>query len=132
MAKKTQTRKATTHKKHRYDATCHGVMKWAKHELGHVGRIVAVEDPDIQYSYALSTVNGMIHLKQAIEELVADPDYKQHRKDLLKTHGQVVRTIHHLIKDFKVDLKTIKAFNTRHILRNVNSLQTRKNVRFDH
>jgi hypothetical protein len=33
-------------------------MEWAKSELEHVGRIAAVEDPDIQYSYAQSTVNG--------------------------------------------------------------------------
>ena len=132
MAKKTRTRKATSHKKHHYDATCHGVMKWAKHELEHVGRIVAIEDPDIQYSYALSTVNGMLHLKQALEELVADPDYKHHRKDLLKTHGQVVRTVQHLIKDFRVNLETIKAFNTRHVLRNVNSVKKTRHVRFTH
>lgn len=46
-----------------YDTTFQGVMKWAESELEHVGRIVSLEDPDLQYSYALSTVNGMAVIK---------------------------------------------------------------------
>ena len=105
-----------------YKATLFGVMGWAKSELNHVGRITAVEDPDIQYSYALSTVNGMMHLRQALEELVNDEEYAEKKADLQKTHDQVVRVLKHLIKDYDIDLETIKAFNTRHVLKSFNFL----------
>jgi len=100
----------------KYEATVRGVMEWANHELEHVGRIVAVHDPDIQYSYALSTVNGMLHLRQALQELIDDPEYAMHKKDLNKTHDSVVRVIKHLIKDFNINLQTIENFNTRQVL----------------
>ena len=107
----------------KYESTVRGVMEWANHELEHVGRIVSIDDADIQYSYALSTVNGMLHLRQALHELIEDPDYAMHKKDLKKTHDSVVRVIKHLIKDFNVNLQTIKNFNTRHVL-NMDFLQT--------
>jgi hypothetical protein len=118
---------------HKYRTTAKGVMEWANSELEHVGRIVSVEDPDIQYSYALSTVNGMMHLRQALYELVTDPDYKMWSTDLKKTHDGVVRVIKHLIKDFKIDINTIKEFNTRHVISDYSFLnkpvknKTRKN-----
>jgi hypothetical protein len=101
----------------KYESTVRGVMEWANHELEHVGRIVSIDDADIQYSYALSTVNGMLHLRQALHELIEDPDYAMHKKDLKKTHDSVVRVIKHLIKDFNVNLQTIKNFNTRHVFK---------------
>ena len=91
-------------------------MKWAENELKHVGRIVAVEDPEIQYSYAMSTLYGMLHLKKALTELVNDSAYSVQREDLQRTLDQVVRTIKHLIKDFSLDLNVIQAFNTKKIL----------------
>lgn len=100
----------------KYKLTSMGVMKWAEHELKHVGRIVAVEDPDIQYSYAMSTLYGMLHLKKALSEMVNDSAYSAQREDLQRTLDQVVRTIKHLIKDFSLDLNTIQAFNTKKIL----------------
>jgi len=106
----------------KYNATAKGVMKWAAHELEHVGRIASIEDPDIQYSYAQSTVNGMLHLRDALFELVNDPNYETHKVDLLKTHDQVVRVIKHLIKDYNVNLEEIKTFNTHHVLGNLSYL----------
>jgi len=126
MVKQT-TRKATHHT---YDATVRGVMEWAHSELAHVGRIVSLSDKDVQYAYALSTVNGMMHLSQAIEELLGDRAYSRHRTDLRKLHGKVARTIDHLIKDFGVNLGTIRAFNTRKVLRKLHTGATRKAVRF--
>ena len=107
-----------------------GVLAWAAAELEHVGRIVAVEDKDIQYAYALSTVNGMMHLKKALFELANDKDYSWKKQELLRTHGQVVRALDHLIKDFNINLKSIKMFNTRHIFSNSNYPRgsTRKNT----
>ena len=35
------------------------------------------------------------------------------RDDLLTIHEKVIRAMKHLIKDFDVDLETIRAFNTR-------------------
>ncbi len=115
--------------KHRYETTAKCVMKWAAHELEHVGRIVAMRDADLQYSYALSTVNGMAHLKDAIYELVVDPTYMEQKEDLLKTHDKIVRTMKHLIKDFKVDLNTIRAFNTRKVLSDLSYLTETKSVK---
>ena len=108
-------------------------MNWASHELEHVGRIVGMKDKDLQYSYALSTVNGMAHLRDALYELVTDPAYKEHKTDLLKTHDKVIRVMKHLIKDFKVDLNTIRAFNTKRVLSDLkylnNKRQTMKSTR---
>jgi hypothetical protein len=113
----------------KYNTTVHSVMEWARAELEHVGRIAAVEDRDIQYSYAQSTVNGMLHLRDAIFQLVNDPKCADRKSDLLKTHDSVVRVVKHLIKDYKVNLNEIKAFNTRHVLGKLNYLKntTRKN-----
>jgi hypothetical protein len=103
-----------------YHPTVRGVLEWANSELEHVGRIVSVEDPDLQYSYAMSTVNGMAYLKDAIYELVNDPKYSTHKEDLLRLHGAVIRTMKHLVKDFNINLNAIKAFNTRKVLSNRN------------
>jgi len=99
-------------------------MHWAENELQHVGYLVGVKDPDIQYSYAQSVVNGMLHLRDALYELVNDPNYAVHKNDLLKTHDKVVRVVKHLIKDFNVNLEEIKTFNTRHVLSNLSYLNT--------
>lgn len=126
-------RKNKSMSSHRYDITAKCAMNWASHELEHVGRIVGMKDKDLQYSYALSTVNGMAHLRDALYELVTDPAYKEHKTDLLKTHDKVIRVMKHLIKDFKVDLNTIRAFNTKKVLSSLNYLkntrQTTKSTR---
>ena len=103
-----------------YHPTVKGVLEWANSELEHVGRIVSVEDHDLQYSYAMSTVNGMAYLKDALYELVNDPKYSTHKEDLLRVHGAVIRTMKHLVKDFNIDLTAIKAFNTKKVLSNRN------------
>ena len=103
-----------------YHPTVKGVFEWANSELEHVGRIASVEDPDLQYSYAMSTVNGMAYLKDAIYELVNDPKYSMHKEDLLRLHGAVIRTMKHLVKDYKTDLNAIKTFNTSKVLSNRN------------
>jgi len=103
-----------------YHPTVKGIFEWANSELEHVGRIASVEDPDLQYSYAMSTVNGMAYLKDAIYELVNEPKYATHKEDLLRLHGAVIRTMKHLVKDYDIDLTAIKAFNTRKVLSNRN------------
>ena len=118
-----------------YHMTAKGVMCWAKNELEHVGYLIGVKDPDIQYSYAQATVNSMLHLRDALFELVNDPNYKTHKEELLRTHDKVVRVVKHLIKDFNVDLGAIKRFNTRKVLgdlsylKNSSKTKTRKNRR---
>ena len=118
-----------------YKMTVKGVMNWAQNELENVGYLVGVNDPDIQYAYAQSVVNGMLHLRDALLELVNDPNYATHKEDLQRTHDKVVRVVKHLIKDFKVNLEDIKTFNTRHVLGNLSYLNkskkrvTRKNRR---
>jgi hypothetical protein len=114
-----------------YHPTVKGIFEWANSELEHVGRIASVEDPDLQYSYAMSTVNGMAYLKDAIYELVTDPKYSMHKEDLLRLHGAVIRTMKHLVKDYKTDLNAIKTFNTRKVLsnRNFSYLKNAKNTK---
>jgi len=98
-------------------------MGWAKAELEHVGRIVAMKDKGLQYSYALSTVNGMAHLRDALFQMVNDPAYADRRTDLRITHDQVVRTMDHLISDFDINLNTIRTFNTPRVLGSLNYLK---------
>lgn len=116
---------------HKYETTFKSIMEWANSELEHVGRIVAVHDPDLQYSYALSTVNGMAHLKDALYEMVSDEAYTDKKQELQRTHDAVIRVMKHLIKDFNVDLETIKKFNTRKVLSNLSYVgnTNKKNVR---
>ena len=109
-----------------YDITPQSVMHWANAELEHVGRIASMKDKNLQYSYAQSTINGMAHLKDAIFQLVNDPEYKRYKADLLVLHGKVIRTMKHLIKDYRVDLNEIRAFNTRKVLSDLSYL-TKKN-----
>ena len=113
----------------RYNMTLQAVMKWADSELSHVGYLAGVEDPDIQYAYAQSVVNGMVHLRDALYELANDPEYAMHATDILKQHDLVVRVIKHLLKDYGVRLQEIKAFNTHHVLGNLSYLSSAKKNR---
>ena len=117
---------------HKYEISCEGIQMWKKQELGHVGRIAAMKDKDLQYSYALSTVNGMVHLRDAIYETVMDTKEKDHKERLLREHDAVVRVIQHLIKDYGINLDTIRAFNERHVLRDLSYLHPKgvRHVRF--
>jgi len=111
-----------------YNMTVQGVMQWAKKELESVGCLIGVKDKDIQYAYAQSVVNGMLHLRDALLELVNDSNYSQHKEDLQRMHDKVVRVVKHLIKDFDVNLVDIKQFNTRKVLGNLSYLnETRSN-----
>ena len=110
----------------KYNGTAKGLMMWANSELEHVGRIVSIEDPNIQYSYALSTVNGMAHLKDALFEYISDHPESHMKSDLLVIHEKVVRVMKHLIKDFNIDLSTIEAFNTRGTLSTLNYLKNKQ------
>ena len=92
-------------------ATIHGIMLWANSELDHIGRIAAVEDPDIQYAYALSTVNGMLHLCHAVKELVENKSYQKQNDALITKHSEVVRVLRHLIADYRLDLNQLGRFN---------------------
>lgn len=139
-----------------YDTTVQGVMGWANSELEHIGRIVSLEDPDLAYSYAQSTLYsmavikwrralpssillprslvcdalrhklGMAHLKDALFQMVNDDAYEHHKKDLLTIHAKVIKAMKHLIKDFDLDLEAIKSFNTRHVLSNLSYLKSSK------
>ena len=100
-----------------------GVFAWANSELEHVGRIASVEDKDIQYSYAVSTVNGMMHLRNALFELVKDKKYEWKREEIQRLHDQVVRVIKHLMSEYGINLNTIKRVNVRGLLKNTSYLK---------
>ena len=112
---------------HRFNTTVHSVMEWANSELAHVGRIAGMEDPDLQYAYAQSTLNGMLYLRNALKQMVEDPEYAYAKGDLLRTHNSVVRVAKHLMKDYDLDLKAIEAFNTRHTLGDLTYLNEKIN-----
>lgn len=101
---------------HKYKSTFKGLMMWASSELEHVGRIISMEDKDLQYQYALSTVNSMLHLRNALVEMLNDPKYQRHREDVQRTHDKVIRATKHLISDFNLNLQTIRNFNERNTL----------------
>jgi hypothetical protein len=105
-----------------YSSTMKSLFGWAESELAHVGRIAAVEDSDIQYSYALSTVNGMAHLKDALFELVGETEQYEKKRDLLRLHDQVIRVMKHLIYEYNIDLEPIRNFNVRGVLSNLSYL----------
>ena len=107
----------------KYETTAKGLMMWANSELEHVGRITSVKDKDIQYSYAMSTLNGMAHLKDALFETVNDPAYQNWKTDLLRTHDSVIRVMKHLIKDYQLNLDAIRAFNERKVLSDLSYLK---------
>ena len=96
---------------------------WANSELEHVGRIAALEDPDLQYSYAISTLNGMAHLKDALYEFVTERQGEPMTKDLKLIHDKVIRVMKHLIKDYKLNIQEIIQFNTRKVLSSLNYLK---------
>lgn len=114
---------------HEYDSTANGLFMWANSELEHVGRIISIKDKDIQYSYALSTVNGMAHLKDAIAQYVKKYPKSHMRNDLLTVHAKVIRVMKHLIADFNIDLNTISNFNTRGVLSSFTYLSNKKTLR---
>ncbi len=103
-------------------------MQWAAAELEHVGRIASVMDPDIQYAYAMSTLNGMAHLKDALYEMVTDAAYEMHQEDLQRTHDAVIRTMRHLKNEYGLDLDAIRAFNTKGTLSDLSYLEDVGNV----
>jgi hypothetical protein len=121
----------------KYQSTAKSLMMWANSELEHVGRIATVEDKDLQYSYAISTLNGMAHLKDALYEFVTERQGEPMTKDLKLIHDKVIRVMKHLIKDYNLNLQEIVQFNTRKVLSSLNYLKnvprntnkTRKNNR---
>jgi hypothetical protein len=106
-----------------YNSTAQGLIGWTLSELEHVGRIASIEDENIQYAYALSTVNGMAHLKDALYEYISKNKNKAVNHDMLVYHEQVVRVMRHLIKTYSVNIETIEKFNTRKTLSPLNYLK---------
>ena len=110
----------------KYHMTTCGIKHWFRKEIDSVGYLAGVKDPDLQYSWAQSLVNGMLHLRDALYELVNDPAYKREKEELTRMHDKLVRVVKHVIKEYKVNLNTIKRFNTRHVLGPTNYLKNRK------
>lgn len=108
-----------------YHSTAKGLFNWANSELEHVGRIAAVEDPDLQYAYAMSTLNGMAHLKDAIYEYINTNDVSHMKSDLRKIHDKVVRVMRHLVRTYNLNIQNIIKFNTRHTLSNLSYLKVK-------
>jgi len=108
---------------YKYEKSPHSLMQWLASELEHVGRIISTKNRHLQKSYAMSTVNGMAHLKDALYEAVQDPLNAEHKVRLLRAHDSVIRTMKHLIRDFKVPVSHIRDFNTEHVLSNLSYLR---------
>ena len=110
----------------KYHSTAKGLMMWANSELEHVGRIAAVEDPDLQYSYAMSTLNGMAHLKDALYEYVTSASDSHMKSDLKIIHNKVIRVMKHLVKTYQLNIQDIIQFNTRKVLSSLNYLKNER------
>jgi hypothetical protein len=108
----------------KYHSTAKSLMMWANSELEHVGRIAAVEDKDLQYSYASSTLNGMAHLKDALYEFVTERKGEPMTKDLKILHDKVIRVMKHLVKVYKLNVQDVVQFNTRKVLSSLRYLKT--------
>lgn len=98
-------------------------MEWATSELEHIGRIAAVKNPDLQYAYAQHTVSGMLHLRDALKQLIRKEKSAGTRNDLRKLYGQVHRAIQHLVTEYNINANAIKKFNTRKVLGPVNNIK---------
>ena len=103
--------------KHSYDPTVNGVMGWANTEIFHAGEISGMRDKNLQYAYAQSTANSMMHLHDAIQELLEDKRYTMYKADLKKTYNVVIRVLNELVRRYKIDIAAIQEFNTRHVLK---------------
>ena len=108
----------------KYHSTAKSLMMWTNSELEHVGRIAAVEDKDLQYSYASSTLNGMAHLKDALYEFVTERKGEPMTKDLKILHDKVIRVMKHLVKVYKLNVQDVVQFNTRKVLSSLRYLKT--------
>jgi len=114
---------------HSYDATVGGVIGWANAELAHIGEITGMRDKDLRYAYALSTAESMAHLNDAFEELIADPRYSYDHPDLIKQHAVVIRALKGLVRRYKINVDTIRKFNTRHVLSDLSYLNGKRKTR---
>jgi hypothetical protein len=110
----------------KYHSTAKSLMMWANSELEHVGRIAAVEDRDLQYSYASSTLNGMAHLKDALYEFVTERPNEHMSKDLKIIHDKVIRVMKHLVKTYKLNIQEVVQFNSHKVLSSLNYLKNNK------
>lgn len=107
----------------KYHSTAKSLLMWANSELEHVGRIAAVEDPDLQYSYASSTLNGMAHLKDALYEFVTERPNETMTKDLKIIHDKVIRVMKHLVKTYKLNIQEVVQFNSHKVLSSLDYLK---------
>ena len=105
-----------------------GIMEWAKNELEHIGRIASVKNPDLQYAYAQHTVSGMLHLRDALKQLIRKEKSVGTRHDLQNLYGQVHRALQHLVTEYNINSNAIKKFNTRKVLGPIHNIKwgTRK------
>jgi len=108
---------------YKYEIRFSGLMQWVASKLEHVGRIVATKNRHLQKSYAMSTVNSMAHLKDALYEAIQDASNEQFKENLLRAHDSVIRTMKHLIRDFGVSVRAIREFNTEHVLSDLSYLR---------
>jgi hypothetical protein len=90
-----------------YETTQMGVIAWAKNELEHIGRIASTKNPDLQYSYAQHTVSAMLHLRDAIKQMIRKEKSVGMRNDLRKLYGQVKRALQHLVTQYNVKSNAI-------------------------
>lgn len=108
---------------YKYERSPPSLFRWVASELEHVGRIVSTKNRHLQKAYAMSTVSGMAHLKDALYEAVQDPANVEHKVQLLRAHDSVIRTMKHLIRDFGVSVRAIRDFNTEHVLSDLSYLR---------
>ena len=77
------------------------------------------------------SLNGewMAHLRDALMELASDRAYNHEYPEIARTHNQVVRVMKHLIREYKINLNTIRKFNTRKVLSDFSYLKCGEGAR---
>jgi hypothetical protein len=95
-SKKNYTRKA--HKKC-CDATFHGIEKWFKAMFEHLGWMLLAKDKGMYDKIAVYK-NSLQHLKNSIENALAEIKDQDKKRDLKIMHHDVLILIDHVNKDF--------------------------------
>ena len=85
-----------------YNRTVHGVLHWFKLEVDYAGRIRLINDRDLRYASALSSINGMDQIKDIVARMLDNPEYASYRSYLLYFHNNIVRIMEKLVTEYLI------------------------------
>jgi hypothetical protein len=86
-----------------YNRTVHGVLHWFKLELDYAVRIRLINDHDLRYATALSSINGMDQLKDIVARMLDNPEYGSYRSYLLYFHNNIIQIMEKLVTEYLIN-----------------------------